>query len=156
MSAILSPSAQPIRPMRADDIADVMRVENAAYTHPWTEGILRDCVRVGYSCWVCEGGDGLIGHMIMSIAAGEAHLLNLCVAPEWQLRGVGRRLLSRAIRVAREREADTMFLEVRDTNVAARRLYESEGFCEIGRRRGYYPAGANAREDAVVYARALL
>jgi [ribosomal protein S18]-alanine N-acetyltransferase len=156
MSAILSPSAQLIRPMQSDDIADVMRVENAAYSHPWTEGILRDCVRVGYSCWVCECGDDLIGHMIMSIAAGEAHLLNLCVAPEWQLRGVGRRLLCRSIRVAREREADTMFLEVRDSNEAARRLYESEGFCEIGRRRGYYPAGANAREDAVVYARALL
>jgi ribosomal-protein-alanine N-acetyltransferase len=156
MSAILSPPASLIRPMQGDDIARVMRVERAAYSHPWTEGILRDCLRVGYSCWVCEYNDSLVAHMILSIAAGEAHLLNLCVAPEWQLRGIGRRLLCRAVRVAREREVDTVFLEVRETNAAARSLYESEGFCEIGRRRGYYPAGASAREDAVVYARALL
>ena len=142
--------------MRADDIDDVMQVETSAYSHPWTEGIVRDCLRVGYSCWVCELGDRLVGHLVMSIAAGEAHLLNLCVTPDNQSRGVGRRMLRRAIRIAAERHADTMFLEVRERNLVARQLYESEGFCEISRRRGYYPEGQNGREDAFVYAKALL
>lgn len=154
MSAILQEPMPFIRAMRADDVASVMQVETRAYSHPWTEGILRDCLRVGYSCWVCEVGEDIVGHMVMSIAVGEAHLLNVCVAPDWQGRGVGRRLLRRAQRVAQERNADTLFLEVRDSNEPAKRLYEAEGFGEIGRRRGYYPA-RYGREDAVVYAKAL-
>jgi len=141
--------------MSADDVAEVIAVEHSAYTHPWSEGILRDCLRVGYSCWVCELGEAVVGHAVMSVAVGEAHLLNICVGPRWQGRGLGRRLLRRMLRIARERNADTMFLEVRDSNVGARGLYESEGFGEIGRRRDYYPTRAG-REDAIVYARAIL
>lgn len=155
MSAILQEPIPFIRPMRIEDLGDVMAVENGAYTHPWTEGILRDCLRVGYSCWVCEMGRDIVAHAVMSTAIGEAHLLNLCVLPEWQGRGVGRRLLRRMLRIARERDADTMFLEVRDSNEAARGLYESEGFGEIGRRQAYYPSHGG-REDALVYAKALL
>jgi len=155
MSAVLQEPTPLIRPMRPTDLASVMAVETTAYTHPWTEGILRDCLRVGYICRVSEMGDEIAGHAVMSVAIGEAHLLNLCVAPYWQGRGVGRRLLRRMLRIARERDADTMFLEVRASNHGARGLYESEGFGEIGRRRAYYPA-PGGREDAVVYARALL
>ena len=144
-----------IRPMRSADLVTVIAVEESAYTHPWSQGILRDCLRVGYSCWVCELGGEIVGHVVMSVAVGEAHLLNICVAPEWQGRGVGRRLLRRMLRIAGECEADTMFLEVRASNGCARALYESEGFGEIGRRRGYYPT-LHAREDAIVYAKALL
>jgi len=156
MSAVISEPMPFIRPMRADDLDAVMRVENAAYEHPWSKGILRDCLRVGYSCWVCELGEDLVAHVVMSIAAGEAHLLNLCVDPARQSRGLGRRLLRRVLRVANERHTDTVFLEVRESNVSARYLYESEGFCEIGRRSQYYPADGSGREDALVYARALL
>lgn len=155
MSAVLFESMPFIRPMRADDLGDVIVVERSAYTHPWSEGILRDCLRVGYSCWVCELGDEIVGHAVMSVAVGEAHLLNICVGPTWQNRGVGRRMLRRMLRIARERNADTMFLEVRASNQAARQLYESEGFGEIGRRRDYYPSH-QGREDAVVYAKAIL
>ena len=155
MSAVLQEPTPKIRPMSADDVAEVIAVEHSAYTHPWSEGILRDCLRVGYSCWVCELGEAVVGHAVMSVAVGEAHLLNICVGPKWQGRGLGRRLLRRMLRIARERNADTMFLEVRDSNVGARGLYESEGFGEIGRRRDYYPTH-NAREDAIVYARAIL
>jgi ribosomal-protein-alanine N-acetyltransferase len=141
--------------MRAEDLSTVIQVETAAYAYPWSEGILRDCLRVGYSCWVCELGNDLVGHAVMSIAVGEAHLLNICVGPGWQGRGLGRRLLRRMLRIARERDADTMFLEVRVSNDAAQGLYEAEGFAEVGRRRDYYPA-RYGREDAIVYAKAIL
>jgi len=155
MSAVLKDSTPFIRPMRNGDLSEVLAVEHSAYSHPWSEGILEDCLRVGYSCWVCELGDSIVGHVVMSVAIGEAHLLNICVGPEWQGRGVGRRLLRRALRIAQDRQADTMFLEVRASNESARALYESEGFGEIGRRRGYYPTD-KGREDAIVYAKVLL
>mgnify|MGYP001590331421 FL=1 len=155
MSAVLQDPLPFIRSMRAEDLSTVIQVETAAYAYPWSEGIMRDCLRVGYSCWVCELGNDLVGHAVMSIAVGEAHLLNICVGPGWQGRGLGRRLLRRMLRIARERDADTMFLEVRVSNDAAQGLYEAEGFAEVGRRRDYYPA-RYGREDAIVYAKAIL
>ncbi len=154
MSAVLQEPLSFIRPMHPDDVPAVLEVESRAYSHPWTEGVLLDCLRVGYSCWVCECGDRIAAHVVMSVAIGEAHLLNLCVGPSWQGRGLGRRLLRRMLRIARESDADTMFLEVRASNQGARGLYESEGFSEIGRRRDYYPA-RRGREDAIVYAKAI-
>jgi ribosomal-protein-alanine N-acetyltransferase len=155
VSAVLREPTPHIRQMSREDLPSVLDVENSGYSHPWSEGILRDCLRVGYSCWVCELGEDLVAHAVMSIAIGEAHLLNICVHPDRQGQGIGRRLLHRMLRIASERQADTMFLEVRASNLAARGLYESEGFGEIGLRRGYYPSQAG-REDAVVYAKALL
>jgi ribosomal-protein-alanine N-acetyltransferase len=90
----------------------------------------------------------------MSVAVGEAHILNLCVAPAWQGEGLGRRLLERLLGVARQHHADTAYLEVRMSNDKAIALYESVGFREIGRRRGYYPHQVG-REDALVYAKTL-
>jgi ribosomal-protein-alanine N-acetyltransferase len=144
-----------MRPMIQSDVEDVLAVERAAYPYPWTEGILRDCLRAGYCCWVLELDDELIGHGVLSVAVGEAHILNLCVHPDWQGRGLGKHLLHRLLRLAKEHGADTAFLEVRVSNVVARHLYEAEGFNEIGQRRGYYPAHGG-REDALVFAKALL
>ncbi len=156
MSAVLKEPRVQIRDMREGDLEAVFLNEQAAYSHPWSMGILRDCLRVGYHCLVALDDRGVIGHAVMSVAVGEAHLLNLCVAPAAQGRGIGRRLLRRVLRLAREHEADTVFLEVRASNTGARRLYESEGFCEVGQRRGYYPHDEHEREDAVVYARPML
>jgi ribosomal-protein-alanine N-acetyltransferase len=154
MNAILQDPGLRMRPMRDDDLASVHAVELAAYPHPWTEGIFRDCLRVGYCCWVTSIGETVVGHGVMSVAAGECHLLNLCVHPKWQRCGVGRKLLRRLLGIARRRNADTAFLEVRVTNHSAIRLYQSEGFCEVGVRRGYYPC-SKGREDALVFALAL-
>lgn len=143
-----------MRPMEETDIGAVLAVERAGYPHPWTEGNFRDCLRAGYCCWVLEHDGELIGHGVLSVAVGEAHVLNVCVHPARQGRGLGRRILERLLRLAREHEADTAFLEVRASNTVAQRLYESAGFNEIGLRRGYYPA-RHGREDAVVYARDL-
>jgi ribosomal-protein-alanine N-acetyltransferase len=152
-----------LRHMHEHDLPAVLVVENAAYPYPWSEGIFRDCLRVGYHCLVAEPVPGgspdpsvpLVGHAVMSAAVGECHLLNICVHPDWQGRGLGRRLLLRLISIGRANNADTAFLEVRASNRRAISLYESEGFCEVGLRRGYYPAG-DRREDAIVMARPLL
>ncbi len=156
MSAVMQEPGLHLRPMREGDLAAVFANERAAYSHPWSMGILRDCLRVGYHCVVAERQGELVGHAVLSTGAGEAHLLNLCVAPQCQGNGIGRRLLRRMLRLAREQEADTVYLEVRASNLAARTLYESEGFCEVGQRRGYYPHHEQEREDAVIYAKPLL
>jgi [ribosomal protein S18]-alanine N-acetyltransferase len=156
-----------LRHMYQADLPAVLVVETAAYPYPWTEGIFTDCLRVGYHCLVAEpaaalrsapgstSGPPLAGHAVMSAAVGECHLLNLCVHPDWQGQGLGRRLLLRLFAIGKANNADTAFLEVRSSNRRAIALYESEGFSEIGMRRGYYPAG-HKREDAIVMARPLL
>ena len=140
--------------MGETDLDRVMACEQAAYELPWTREVIRECLQVGYNCWVAELAAAIVAHAIMSIGADECHVMNLCVHPHWQRLGIGRRLLRRLLALARNKGADTAFLEVRVSNAAARRLYAAEGFCEIGTRRGYYPA-RNGREDAVVLARAL-
>ena len=154
MSAVLEQPAVRVRPMTEADLVTVMAIERAAYEFPWTEGIFRDCLRVGYCCWVLEEAGVLRGYGIMSVGGGEAHLLNLCIAPEVQRRGLGRRLLRHLLALARYHGASTVLLEVRKSNRRALRLYRGMGFREIGLRRDYYPA-AQGREDALVLARRL-
>uniref|UniRef100_A0A0U1PBG9 [Ribosomal protein bS18]-alanine N-acetyltransferase n=1 Tax=Mizugakiibacter sediminis TaxID=1475481 RepID=A0A0U1PBG9_9GAMM len=100
-------------------------------------------------------GTRVIGYGILSVAAGEAHVLNVCVTPAEQGRGHGRRLLQRLIDLARWHGAERVFLEVRPSNAHAIAMYERAGFNEIGRRPNYYPA-ARGREDAIVMAMELL
>ena len=129
----------------------VMAVELRCYPFPWTAGIFRDCLLAGHECWMLEGRTGIIGYFVLSSAAGEGHLLNICVAPEHQGHGQGRRLLRQVLEVARWHQLQRLFLEVRPTNPQAIALYESEGFNEIGRRPNYYPA-IKGREDGIVMA----
>lgn len=154
MSALASDTAPvpvSLRPMREDDLVAVQAVEERAYEFPWTLGIFRDCLRADYPAWVLEEGGVIIGYVLMSVAAGEAHILNVCVAPEHQGRGLGRKLVRAIMHVARGRGAQRVFLEVRPSNVGAIALYHDEGFNEIGRRPRYYPA-RDGREDAIVMA----
>ncbi|MFC5594142.1 ribosomal protein S18-alanine N-acetyltransferase [Lysobacter niastensis] len=160
MSALAADSralAQPtsLRPMRDDDLDAVHAVEVRSYEFPWTVGIFRDCLRADYPAWVLMQDDRVIGYFLMSIAAGEAHVLNVCVDPAQQGRGHGRHLLRALMHIARGRQAERVFLEVRPSNLGAIRLYDSEGFNEIGRRPRYYPA-RDGREDALVMAIELL
>lgn len=149
MSAVLARARPRLRPMEASDISTVASIERRAYPFPWSPTIFRDCLRVGYNCWIAEVENAVTGYAVLSVAAGEAHILNLCVAPEWQGRGIGRALLTRLIHLARYHRTDGIFLEVRPSNVQARRLYERAGFVEVGRRPRYYPGGAE-REDALI------
>ena len=149
-------SAPALRPMREDDLDAVMAIEECAYPFPWTRGIFRDCLHAGHAMWVLEANEAVAGYGVLNIAAGEAHVLNLCVAPEAGGRGHGRRMLRALLRVARGGGAMRVFLEVRPSNPRAISLYHDEGFNEIGRRPRYYPAPNHGREDAIVMALELL
>ncbi|WP_242109769.1 ribosomal protein S18-alanine N-acetyltransferase [Luteimonas aquatica] len=144
-----------LRPMREADLDAVMEIERRAYPFPWTPGIFRDCLRADYPAWVLLGSDGIIGYGVLSVAADEAHVLNVCVDPLRHGRGHGRRLLRALVKIAHGLGARRVFLEVRPSNPYAIALYHDEGFNEIGRRPRYYPA-RQGREDAIVMAKELL
>lgn len=147
-------SAQ-LRAMHESDLPRVLVIEAASYEFPWSIGVFRDCLRASYGCWVLETEEGeIIAYAVISVAADEAHLLNLCVAPEARGHGHGRRLVLRMLDAARWHRAERVFLEVRPSNPTALALYQSLGFNEIGRRPRYYPAHGG-REDAIVMGREL-
>ena len=129
----------------------MLAIERSVYEFPWTWGNFSDSLRAGYSCWTCRQAGVLVGYCIVLVAAGEAHLLNLSIGADFQRQGHGRRLLEHALEVSRRQAARLLFLEVRPSNPAARELYASRGFRQIGVRRGYYP-GHRGREDALVLA----
>lgn len=138
------------RPMGLTDIPGVAAVERASYLFPWSEGVFRDCVRVGYLCRVVEAADEIVGYGIMSFGAGEAHILNVCIRGDQRGFGLGRRLMNFLLDRAREEYMQEVFLEVRPSNAVAIRLYETIGFVRVGLRKAYYQA-TGGREDALVY-----
>lgn len=154
MNAVTPLDPLPLRPMQGADIGGVVSVERNGYTHPWSEGIFYDCLRAGYSAWVLEDGARIAGYGLMSVAAGECHILNICIDPAYQGRGLGRQLMEHLLDLAVDYGASLALLEVRPSNAAARALYDRLGFGEIGTRPNYYPA-RDGREDALVLARQL-
>lgn len=145
-----------LRKMTLDDLTKVMQGELASYPHPWTQKNFEDCIKnKGYSCWVFDKNDKFSGHVVISAAVGEAHILNICVYPEEQNKGWGRKLLEESEWIAKQHRAETCFLEVRPSNKVGLRLYESAGYNEIGIRKGYYPTDTG-REDAIIMAKTLL
>jgi ribosomal-protein-alanine N-acetyltransferase len=148
MSAVLK-TVPLLAAMREPDLAEVMAIEEAIYSHPWTQGNFADSLIAGYECRTWRLGADLIGYFVLMVAAGEAHLLNLSIAPAWQRKGHGSQLLREAAGIARERGASGIFLEVRPSNAGAQALYTRFGFRKVAVRRGYYPAHSG-REDALV------
>lgn len=153
MSAVLRETAR-LAPMREHELDEVLAIENAIYTHPWTRGNFADSLRAGYQCWSWRAGAELVGYFVLLVAAGEAHLLNLSVAAAHQRGGHGTALLGEIVRIARSQGARHVFLEVRPSNLGAKSLYHRYGFRQIAMRRGYYPAH-DGREDALVLTLAL-
>ena len=154
MSAVVAAPAPRLRPMCEDDLERIMAIEHAAYEFPWTLGIFRDCLRFGYTCMVFEDAQDILGYGLLSVGAGECHLLNICIAPCYQGRGYGSQLIALLLEVARGRNARMAFLEVRASNKAAFHVYTKMGFNELGVRKNYYPTHAG-REDAMLLARSL-
>ncbi len=154
MSAILKDPLLHLRPMQEADLDTVAAIEAEAYEFPWSPGIFLDCLRVGYCCWVCLLQREVVGYGVMSVAVGESHILNLCVRPDLQGQGLGRKLLEYLLGIARGHHADTAFLEVRPSNRVALALYSTLGFNQVGVRRAYYPARWG-REDALILARSI-
>jgi ribosomal-protein-alanine N-acetyltransferase len=150
MSAVLK-DVPYLAVMREADLNEVMPIENAIYTHPWTRGNFADSLHSGYTCRTWRLGGMLVGYFVVSAGAGEAHLLNLSIAAAFQRSGHGSALLREAAGLARLLGADKLLLEVRPSNHGAQALYRRFGFRRIGVRRGYYPAHSG-REDALVLA----
>jgi ribosomal-protein-alanine N-acetyltransferase len=148
MVAVARPALE-LRAMQRDDIPAVSVLENASYEFPWSQGIFADCLRAGHPCWVLCAHGPIVGYGILSVGAGEAHVLNVCIGPAHRGKGLGRHLMLRLLDLARWSGADRVFLEVRPSNPIAKALYESLGFVQVGLRPRYYPA-QNGREDAIV------
>lgn len=150
MSAVMKES-QHFRNMVDDDVPRVMQIEKSGHAFPWTDGIFRDCIRVGYRCIVLEEDNNIIAYGVMSVAAGEAHVFNVAVDIKRRNEGLGRKVMEYMMEDARSRKARSIFLEVRPSNIAAVNLYESLGYNQIGIRKDYYPH-PNGREDAMIFA----
>ena len=136
--------------MREVDINGVLANERCSYSHPWSYSIFEECLKNNH-CWILEVSGQNIGHGIISLGAREAHLLNVCINPDFRGKGYGRLLVEYLINQARSRSAVSMFLEVRLSNQIAYQLYGKLGFNEVGVRHDYYPSFAG-REDAIVLA----
>ena len=154
MTADEIPSLVEIRTMHATDLKQVIKVEEKAYPHPWTIGIFRDCLRMGYNAWVMTLDDAVIGYGVVMLSPGEAHILNICIDPDYQRKGLGRYLLNHLIKKSNQTDIDMLLLEVRRSNERAQQLYLSEGFHELGVRKAYYPVD-EGREDAIILAKYL-
>lgn len=141
------------RRMTEADLDAVLKIEYAAFSHPWTRGIFLDGLKA-YEIWLMFEGNQQVGHGVINVIIDEAHLLNITVKPESQGRGLGLLLLDKLMKRAYELNGRECFLELRASNQSAYRLYERYGFNEVGRRRDYYPA-IGGREDALVMACAL-
>jgi len=138
-----------LREMNLADMDEVMRIEQSVHAHPWTRGNFTDALKSNYVCKVYEDGEEMLGYAVLMPAVDEMQLLNISIAADHQRKGLGRKLLSEIMEVARGMNMRRMLLEVRPSNVAALGLYSHVGFSEIGLRRGYYLAD-NGREDAIV------
>lgn len=142
------------RPMQLADLDAIMLIEQINFPYPWTRGNFIDSLNSGYSCWVLESHQEIIGYAIVMMVLDEVHLLNISVASAYQGKGIGRELLHAMMEIGRSHGGLNMFLEVRVSNTKAVRLYENIGFNEMAIRRNYYPA-KDGREDAILMGMAL-
>lgn len=144
-----------VREMGHDDLAMVSDIERRSYEFPWSHGVFRDCLLAGYQNIVLVRDRRVVGYGVLSVAAGEAHILNICVDPQFRALGYGSRLLDEMLFRARAASVREIFLEVRPSNVTAVRLYQKKGFHKVADRPAYYQA-RGGREDAAVYVRKLV
>jgi ribosomal-protein-alanine N-acetyltransferase len=132
----------------------VLAIEVQAYSFPWTRGNFIDSLAAGYFTTALISTEGeLLGYFVAMPGFEEMHLLNLTVAPGHEGRGYARELLAQLYTMSAAVNAGSLWLEVRESNARARRLYLHEGFAEAGRRRDYYPAPQGRREDAILMTR---
>lgn len=138
------------RIMLKEDLDDVYAIERASNRFPWSRQNFADSLDAGHHAWVfCDAYDVILGYAIVQLIIDEAHLLNICVHPDMQRQGLGRRILEHVIDHARSRDAVLLVLEVRRSNYRAQQLYRNAGFNEMSVRRDYYPA-EKGREDAIL------
>ena len=155
---MITPQAEPpttIREMQHGDLAMVSDIERRSYEFPWSHGVFRDCLLSGYQNIVLMRDDRVIGYAVLSVAAGEAHILNICVDRAHRSHGYGEQLLDEMLYRARTSQVRQIFLEVRPSNERAIALYRKKGFHQVANRPAYYQAH-EGREDAAVLAKKLV
>lgn len=137
--------------MQVSDLPEVLAIENDVYPHPWSRGNFLDSLYSGYEAWTLREPAGMLaGYFLVMLAVDEAHLLNISVRRDLHGKGVGRMQLDKIVEVVKEKGMTSILLEVRPSNLRALAVYKQYGFDQIGIRKGYYPAGDNTREDAIV------
>ena len=138
-------------PLGFADVDTLLAIEATAYEHPWSRGNFIDSLNAGYLARKrVDAGGAWLGYFIAMPGVQELHLLNLTVAPAHQRRGHARAMLDRLVNEGTALGAQRIWLEVRVSNERAQQVYRRYGFREVGLRRGYYPAGALVRENAIV------
>ncbi|PUE28884.1 ribosomal-protein-alanine N-acetyltransferase [Limnohabitans sp. Jir72] len=160
MSAVMpSGRAQPteairnavtLRTMTPENLDAVMAIEQAAYSHPWSRGNFRDSLNPLFDAQCLWLGDELLGYFLAMHGVEEMHLLNITVAPAHQGEGWGHMMLDALSLISRNVGAQTLWLEVRQSNARALQVYTRYGFVRVGLRKDYYPADRQQREHAVV------
>ncbi len=159
MNAVLQPLEAQFEPMTPAALEAVLRVENSAYEHPWSQGNFTDSLHAGYHALLLCGGAmpeaELLGYFVAMKGVDEVHLLNITVAPVHQRQGWARVMLDALALWSRGQGAQWLWLEVRVSNARAKAIYEHYGFRHVGTRRNYYPAEGSRREDAIVMSLAL-
>jgi len=150
MSAVLQAPEAQFEPLTLARVDEVIRVEQLAYAHPWSDANFRDAINAGYQAQMLTAAGEVLGYFVAMKGVDEVHLLNITVAPGYQRQGWARLMLEALAIWARGDGALWLWLEVRVGNLRAMRVYEQHGFRRVGRRKAYYPAGFGKREDAVV------
>jgi ribosomal-protein-alanine N-acetyltransferase len=152
-----------IRPAEEHDIPEVLRIERASFADPWSADSFLTSLELDRMRFLVaeerrEGdgvkiGDGaVLGYVIALMLADEAEVADIAVSSDARRRGVGGLLLDRVTDELTQRGVHSVYLEVRESNSAARALYESRAFRQVGRRRGYY---SSPTEDALLLKRDL-
>ena len=131
MSAVVNPEKFLVRDMGDDDLDRVIAIEKNSYQYPWSEKIFRDCLSSKYFCLVAELDNCLVAYCIISMAAGEGHILNVCVCPNHRNQKIAQRLIEFAIQNLVDKTVELLFLEVRVSNLAAQKLYKNLGFEKV-------------------------
>ena len=138
-------------PMTPGDVDEVWALEQSVFPYPWSRANFAESLSSGYDAWTVRDPLGaLAGYYLLMYAVDEAHLLDVAVAGARQRQGLGRHLLDRIAARAREQGMSSVLREVRPSTERALEVYRRYGYAEIGRRKGYYPAGPGGREDAIV------
>ena len=138
-------------PITSADVEQLMPIENSCHSHPWSTNTFKSCIGGRYFSEYAKNDEQIIGFYVGDHVAGEATLMDICVAPDLQGKGYGKALLLQFLQQVKNLEASKVFLEVRASNIAAQMLYMNHGFVEISRRTGYYPSAKGfGYEDAIV------